>query len=606
MRATNSRNSLLLNGCSMFTRRVLHHGSDPDGTPQLLSLSTIRDCWFELHRQGGCGAGELSIAAPFEQRDEIAIGDWVSFEAAPGERWYLGRVEERRAESPARTTLRLEGMGIELNEVFPGGFGSEADGRRPHRYGLTDRFSLDPDYDEETVDEAGEADEVVRLLMQQYAQDSNIQYLSSRVEAPTGPAPVESLKLRGEESLRSLLKELAVRGHSASWGVDELGEFFFLRPRTEILLTLRESRDLTKLAEATDQELLVNRLLLTGDYVYDRRDASDDVARRSARWRVNLFEPTSRATFGDRRLRLWIPWIRTATDSTAFAREFFRTYAFPARRFFLETTGQSALFRPWLGRVRIENRHGETLTVARVETLRVLFDHVPRFRMEVGPDDPRNLWPEPPHDERWEIPNQPQPGGSISLTSSSESSDGGPDSSEPDDSTGGDPGSSGLPPSSGDSSAGSSGESSGSSDAPDSSATAPTSPDGLPGSSSAESEGSSEGSGWDPSSDGLTSDDSPFSSDPGSDGTFGSSSDNGPGSSLPEGSSSDPEGNSSAPDDSSSEGFPASSDSTPDSSEAPPESSEHPGDPTSTDEPDATSSGDQVTSSSEAITFVWE
>src|SRR5690606_42001857 len=62
---------------------------------------------------------------------------------------------------------------------------------------------------------------------------------------------------------------------------------------------------------------------------------------------------------------------------------------------------------PWLGRVRLQAANGTELARSRIETIRVLFDHVPRFRMELGPEDPRQLWPEPPQDERWEIPHQP-------------------------------------------------------------------------------------------------------------------------------------------------------------------------------------------------------
>lgn len=390
-----------------FQRRILHHGPDPSGTPELLSLNAVRSCWFELHRQGGCGTGQLVLADTFDQRDQIELGDWISFELNAGNRWYLGRVEERSAEIPARVKYRLQGMSIELNQVFPGGFGHGADGVKPHRYAALNLFTDDPDYDRETVDVAGTADEVVRLLMSQYvASSTHIQYDPGRVEAPEFAAPITSLKVRGEESVRSLLKDLALRAQSASWGVDAAGSFFFLKPRDTLLATFREQRDLVSLSESRDFEYLYNRLLLTGDYVYDRKLVGEDVARRVYRWRGHFFEPNSRAANGDRRLKIWLPWVRTQADSHAFAREFFRVYSRPQSRYQLETTGQFELPLPWMGTIRLEARDGSELVQARVETLRVLFDHVPRFRMELGPEDPRTLWPEPPQDERWELPQQ--------------------------------------------------------------------------------------------------------------------------------------------------------------------------------------------------------
>ncbi len=403
-----------------FQRRILHHGPTPTGTPVLLSEQAITKCWFELHRQGGCGAAELSLSTTFEQRESIEIGDWISFAYSDGEPSYLGRVEERHTESPALLKLRLHGMAIQLNEVFPGGFGTNADGRKPHRYAATDLFTHDPDRSDETFDSITSANDLVKLLMAQYVvPQTDILYNPEQVETPTQSAPLTSLKLRGEESVRTILKELAIRSRSASWGVNAKGEFFFLRPANDMIATYQEGTSLTQLSEIRDYELLFNRILLTGDYVYDRREASEFIARRSFRWRGNFVEPASQSLFGDRRLKLWLPWIRTQADSIAFARELFRIYSQPANRYLIETTAQDVLPLPWMGTVSLKNIHDHHLITARIETVRVLFDHLPRFRMELGPEDPRNLWPEPPQDERWELPDKALSiGGSLSLSSS--------------------------------------------------------------------------------------------------------------------------------------------------------------------------------------------
>ena len=226
----------------MSTRRILHHGPTPVGTPVLLSDRAISGCWFELHRQGGCGAGELALQREFQERSAIQIGDWISCEGAVGQRWYLGRVEECRYQHPGLVRLRLAGMAIQLNEVFPGGFRASPADHRPHRYGDTDLFSNDPDRHWEVAHSAPTIESLVRLLMQHHVVNkTHITYLPSLVEAPRVPIKALTAKFRGEESLRSILKDLALRAQ-ASWGVDAFGRFFFIRRRTTLQSTFRMGR----------------------------------------------------------------------------------------------------------------------------------------------------------------------------------------------------------------------------------------------------------------------------------------------------------------------------------------------------------------------------
>ncbi|MEZ6065180.1 MAG: hypothetical protein R3B90_05620 [Planctomycetaceae bacterium] len=307
-------------------------------------------------------------------------------------------------------------MAVELGEVFPGGFASDADGVPPHRFAATDLFPNDPDHSLETLDSVASATELMRRIIEAYVLPATqIALPAGAIEPPLHPAPVSSLKFRGEESVRAIIKDLALRAQ-ASWGVDAFGQFYFYQPRSALLAVWREGADLTRLSETRDREHLFNRVLLTGDYIYDEPDSSANIARRSYRWRGNYTQPDSRAAFGDRRIRLWVPWLRTETDSVSFVREFFRTYSQPTSRYLLETTSQQTLPLPWLGQVRVEDRDGEELITAAIETIRVQFDHAPTFRLELGPEDPRELWPEPPHDERWELPQGRSPGGGISLT----------------------------------------------------------------------------------------------------------------------------------------------------------------------------------------------
>jgi len=309
------------------------------------------------------------------------------------------------------------GMAIQLNEVFPGGFEVSPPERRPHRYAATDLFSNDPDRNWEAAYAITSVEGLVRLLIEHHVvNQTHITYVPSLIENSLVSTKPHTAKFRGEESLRSILKDLALRAQ-ASWGVDALGRFFFIRRRTALQSTFRLGRDLVSLEESRDRELIFNRLLLTGDYIYDQRDHSGQLARRVFRWRASYFEPDSCQSYGNRRLRLWVPWLRTQSDSVAFAREFFRLYGWPSARYSVETVPQTSVLIPWDGPVSIEDADGVVLATGLVEKVRVLFDHAPRFRLEVGPEDPREQWPEPPQDERWEIPDHvPSNGGQVVVT----------------------------------------------------------------------------------------------------------------------------------------------------------------------------------------------
>lgn len=414
-----------------YQRLILHYGPDQLELKGILSDEAVAGCWFELQRQGGCGAGELRLRTEFPARLGITPGDWIACEYELGDRWYLGRVERIETESPAGMRVRLEGPGIELNEVYPGALRPTAAGFKPHRYARDDRFSEDPDRAWESVDEVWNTRELVELLIQQYVvPHTRIQYESTLVETGPSAEDVVSVKLRGEETVRAVLKDAAVRAGNASWGVDAAGRFFFLQPRGTVQATYQENIELTRLTETRTLDRLFNRVMLTGDYVYDRRDASDHVARRSYRWRGNYRHVKSAELYGERRIRMWVPWIRTTKDAGAFVREFFRTYSTPAPLYLLETRPLGDLPIPWLGQVELRDRDGVLLASGQPETLRVHFDHEPWFRLELGPGDPRELWPEPTHDERWELPDeQAADYGGTDYETLDEDSDSGPGTS---------------------------------------------------------------------------------------------------------------------------------------------------------------------------------
>jgi hypothetical protein len=383
-----------------YRRRILRYGTDPADLLGTLSDDAVAGCWFELLRQGGCGAGEIQLRTAFADRHVVEVGEWIAFEFDDGERWYLGRVESRTADSSAGVTLQLEGMAVELGEVFPGGFGLTADGRKPHRYGVTDGFAGDPDYSQESVDIVTRPEDLVRQMLSQYVTGAtHITVDPPRIEDQAQSVVLESAKFHGEESVRSILKEVGLRAGNVPWGVDETGKFYFLQPRTAVVATWREGRDPVRLRETADRGLLYNRVLLTGGYIYDQLISSG--IRKNFRWRGNYIQPASKAAYGERRIRLWTPWIRTAADSRAFVQAFFSVYAAPSVSYELEVPDRDTLIRPWEGVVRLEDRLGTELLTAAVTTLRIQFDHRPRFRLHLGLEDPHTHWPEPPHDERW-------------------------------------------------------------------------------------------------------------------------------------------------------------------------------------------------------------
>ena len=256
-----------------YTRRILHYLPGPTDFVAALSDSAVAGCWFELHRMGGCGAGELQLKETFPQRHAVDVGDWIALEFDTGERWYLGRVEHRQASSPAGVTLRLEGMGIELNEAFPGGFSpSVGDGTPPHRYANTDLFSNDPDRDLETFDSVNEPHELIDLLLSQY--------ILPRTNITRDPVLIESSLPRdvdyqpsnsaAKNRLGRSSKSLPCGPATHRGGVNQDGEFFFLRQPNGTVATYQEGVDVVSLAESRERDLLFNRIVLTGGYIYDR------------------------------------------------------------------------------------------------------------------------------------------------------------------------------------------------------------------------------------------------------------------------------------------------------------------------------------------------
>ena len=388
--------------------RVLrNHGVDPTSAGERLDARCVRGCWFELHRQGGCGPAELRLDRGFEEDADLSPGDFLSVSAEQGgveERLYLGRVEHWEVEYPAGVRVRLGGMVNELGEVFVGGFGGPGE-PPPHRFGRTDLFSEDPDRPVQSYEPTERTLNLALRLITHYVLGRTSVVGSHPVEVSQNP-PVDSATFRGEESVRSVLKDLAVRGGNVDWGVDAFGKVFFRPGPQAAAATFRAGREVTKLSQTRSRDVLFNRLQITGDYVYDRPNRSGAVARPSHRSRYHFVDDGSLSAFGEHRLRVWLPWVRTRGDAKAFAGPFFERYGRPVTKTLIEAVlpEGSPVPTPWGGPVEVRDEDGSLLAVGSPEAVRVQFDEAVVVRMEVGPEDPRRLWPEPREDERYEVP----------------------------------------------------------------------------------------------------------------------------------------------------------------------------------------------------------
>jgi hypothetical protein len=411
-------------------RRLIRYGATPTALLGQLNERAVLGCRFELLRSGGCGRGELRLRDSFLERASIPLGTWIACDVRDDERWYLGRVVERTAASPAGVTLQLEGIGQLLSQLYPGGLGLSGD-EPPRRYARSDWFPNDPDHAREAVDLVDRPEDVVRLLMQQYvAPQSSIQLVPDLIENAPFEPDAWSLKFNGEESIEEILRDLSLRSNGAAWGVDERLRFYFLQPRSVAQASYQEGVDLCSLEERLSEDLVFNQLLLTGGYLYESQSG---VATSAVRWRGQYRQPESIRRFGARRWSAWVPWIRTAEDSRAFAREFFRRYASPQPSLTVQLGRATVCPRPWLGPVTIRDRQGQPVATAAIDRVQVQFDRGPALTLDLGVPHPSELWPQPRHQERYPLHIGPGPvgdngpGGDISnsdeSTSGSDSGD---------------------------------------------------------------------------------------------------------------------------------------------------------------------------------------
>ena len=454
----------------MLHYRTIRHHAHADDAGVSIDDQAVRGCSFTLHQNGGCGAAEVRLGRDWTSRfdpPDIRVGDLVSIGMAEhrdgsgeSDRWYLGSVTRRVASLPAGLTLHLEGLSEDLGRVM---IGDGTPQQLPFRCGKAGLFRYDPDISPGARSRLTRLSEVIDALLQAAIaqRQMRVRVQPQRIHVAVDPE-LDDFTSYGEESLRSMLKEIAVRIGNAAWGVDEHAGFYLHRPEhvhggPPSAVRLRVGREITQLTETETHEGLFNRVQLTGGYIYDRPVQQGQV-RRNYPFRVQYHDAASIDRYGDRRLRINAPWIRTDADARRFLRPFFDRYARPEPSYRIEAVLRpgTRLPRPWRDPVEIESADGDTLIEAYPATVRVQLDQTPVVSMELGREDPRRLWAEPPHDQRQPRPDHDAdhhgggpldpPGNDGSSSQSGPPTSDGPSSGGPP--SGGPPSSSGGPSSS--------------------------------------------------------------------------------------------------------------------------------------------------------------
>lgn len=385
-----------------YTGSVIHY--DYDATTVLNDLTSRKTgAEFTIRRLGGCGPAEIKLKDMWTLRDAVKPGHWIALDYETGNRWYFGRVENVSSDLPAGQTVNCEGMSAQLGEINPGGFGYDSSDL-PIRYAKSDYFPYDRDWSLHSWVNVSQPEDVVRNIYSQYI-GPRTDVTSSYVENADPAVGLNTITFRGEETALSLIRALGIACKDASWGIDENKRFFFMQKRANVLATFKAGYNVQQLNRKRDRSLLYNRLLITGDYIYLNPNS---YGTEFYRYRSYFHVPSSIALYGERRTRVYLPWIRRNEDAQAFAIEFFRKYSRLTDRFFIRTNGTSILPRPWDGQIELQDTDGTVLCISHFDSIRVDFNHNPYFEFDLGPED--LVYNDDPRDDRWELPKHRQEG----------------------------------------------------------------------------------------------------------------------------------------------------------------------------------------------------
>lgn len=355
-----------------------------------LDNKIVEHAEFELLRQGGCGAGSLRLAESFDT-DTLEVGDNVQFCLDSSTPVYMGRVEEVTKTVPSGTEVRLFGWVSYLNDLALGGRG-KGDADDPLLYAGDDFFPSDPDADEQVrVDTSSIKTAIEDIYTNSIAPNTPITL--SSIETSTDNDFLKSMVFRGEENVSQVIRQMAVSAGWMSWGVEENGLFFVVNLPIASTHSYQIGVDVENLSESTDRSLMYNRIIFTGGPVYGM-----STQHGFAPYKENVVHYPSRTTYGEKKISLTIPWIRTNDDCQAFCERFFQEYAGLSVRYTFDVSGELTIPKPWLSRVLLLDADGNTLKNAVPTVVRVQFNETPVVSLTLGPEDLQ--FPSDPHPKR--------------------------------------------------------------------------------------------------------------------------------------------------------------------------------------------------------------
>lgn len=379
---------------------------DFDGRTVLATLSgsptdtrNVTDFNFELLLHGGCGSASMTLSDEFYITSNITPGLFVRASYKTGDIWYFGRIQEVNRNSISGVTVSIYGLWQVLNEVSVGGTDFDFGDRKPDVYAASDFFPNDVDRSIQSFNNVSNYPQLIEKLYTNYIANtplvSLIRYGTVEDPDPGRQFPFGSTKFNGDQSLSQVVRSAAMMMQDSSFGIDEDGVFFLKQIRNTLAGVFREASNTRDLSVKEERALVFTRIQLTGGYIN-----SPDFQPGYYRYQAQLVEQTSKSIYGDRKVTLNIPWIRTDREAYNFARGFFNSYGRLRKRVTFTTCAQNTLIKPWNAKLRIENRFGVEVTTDVISSVKVTFNAYPYFTFDVGPEDLQ--FPETQQPEQWE------------------------------------------------------------------------------------------------------------------------------------------------------------------------------------------------------------
>lgn len=355
-----------------------------------LPNTEVVDARCEFVRQGGCGSGSLLLRGPMGTYN-ITPGMHVQFWYDIDTAWYIGRVEEVAPASPSGTAVRLFGWMSYLNDIQVGGRG-QGDSSDPLHYVHSDdpdAFPNDPDKEYQTRETMTTLTGMLQHIANNYVTPSSPITLSS-FEVPTDAEDNKMISMifRGEDSVSQIFRQVCVALGWSSWGVQENGVLFIKNLPTSTSVVLQEGVNVYNLSKTVDRSKMFNRLIFTGGPVYGTTNDPGFY-----HYRRNIVHYPSILNYGEKKISLTIPWLRTNEDVYRFIVKLFHEFAGPTTNYTFGVLGDESLglerpIVPWLDRVSLLDYAGNELINGIPVSVQYSFNETPMIEsMTLGSDD---------------------------------------------------------------------------------------------------------------------------------------------------------------------------------------------------------------------------